>query len=156
MIRVLDASAVVAALLDDGPDGRWCDEHLARDDLAAPDLMPFEVANIVRRTEARGAIDASTAARAIDSLRALAVDLTPFEPLADRVWELRKNLTAYDASYVALAEVLDGGLVTLDGKLAQGPGIRCEVMVAAEPTSGPAPAPAAVPPEPAPDPDVAG
>jgi predicted nucleic acid-binding protein len=127
---VLDASAVAAALLDDGPNGQWCDAQMALDDLAAPALMPFEVANIVRRTEARGAIDASTAARAIANLRALPVDLLPFDPLAGRVWELRPNLTVYDASYVALAEVLGGPLVTLDRKLANAPGARCEVRVA--------------------------
>lgn len=133
MTRVLDASAFVAALLDDGLDGRWCDAQMTLDELAAPTLMPFEVASIVRRTEARGAIDPSTAARAIVNLRALPVDLLPFDPLASRIWELRPNLTVYDASYVALAEALDGPLVTLDRKLANAPGIRCEVLVAPEP-----------------------
>jgi predicted nucleic acid-binding protein len=130
MTQVVDASAVVSAWLDGGPAGRWCVERLGEDDLAAPALMPFEVANIVRRTEARAAIDASAAAQAIDDLRRMTLELVPFESLADRAWQLRANLTVYDATYVALAEALGAPLVTLDRKLASAPGVRCEVRVA--------------------------
>ena len=130
MTQAIDASAVIAALIDDGPDGRWCEDRLAEDDLAAPHLMPFEAANIVRRAEARGAIDRSTALQALVDLRRLDVHLISFEPVADRVATLRRNLTAYDASYVATAELVGGRLVTLDSKLAGAPGIHCPVVVA--------------------------
>ena len=130
MTQVIDASAVVAALIDDGPDGRWCEDRLAEDDLAAPHLMPFEAANILRRTEARGAIDTSAASQALDDLRRLDVQLVTFETLLERVWNLRSNLTAYDASYVATAELVGGRLLTLDRKLAGAPGIRCPVAIA--------------------------
>lgn len=130
MTQIVDASVVVAALVDDGPDGRWCEDRLVEDDLAAPHLLPFEVANVLRRSETRGAIDRSTALHALADLQRLAVHLVAFEPLAERVWELRGHLTAYDAGYVATAERLGGRLVTLDRRLAHAPGLRCPVLTA--------------------------
>ncbi|MFT3855360.1 MAG: type II toxin-antitoxin system VapC family toxin [Ilumatobacteraceae bacterium] len=129
-MQVFDASAVVAALIDNGAAGRWCASELTVDELAAPHLLPVEVTNIVRRTEARAAVDRSTATQAIHDLRRLAVDYVGFDPLAERVWSLRANLTAYDACYVALAELVGGRLVTLDRRLARASGIRCPVVVA--------------------------
>jgi predicted nucleic acid-binding protein len=129
-MQVFDASAIVAALVDDGAEGRWCEDQLLADDLVAPHLMPIEAANIIRRTEAHKAIDPSDAAAAVRDLRRLDVELVQFEPLADRAWELRANLTVYDACYVATAELFRGRLVTLDRKLAQAPGLRCQVAVA--------------------------
>jgi predicted nucleic acid-binding protein len=128
-LQVLDASAIVSLLLDDGPDGRWLEHRLVEADLVAPHLMPFEVANIVRRTAARGAIDATEGGQALGALRALDVHLVGFAGLADRVWELRENLTAYDAAYAAVAEKLGARLVTLDERLARAPGLDCEVLV---------------------------
>lgn len=133
MTQVVDASAIVAALIDDGAEGRWCEDQLLADDLVAPHLMPIEAANIIRRTEARKAIDPSDAATAVHDLRRLDVQLVQFEPLADRAWELRANLTIYDACYVAAAELFHGRLVTLDRRLAQAPGLRCDVAVAPVP-----------------------
>jgi predicted nucleic acid-binding protein len=130
MAQVVDASTVVAALIDSSPDGQWCEAQLAADELVAPDLMPYEVANILRRTEARGAIDTSTAAGALADLRTLAIELVAFDLVADRIWALRANLTVYDASYVATAELVGGRLVTLDRKLAGAPGIRCPIALA--------------------------
>jgi predicted nucleic acid-binding protein len=129
-MQVFDASAIVAALVDDGAEGRWCEDQLLADDLVAPHLMPIEAANIIRRTEAHKAIDPSDAAAAVRDLRRLDIELVHFEPLADRAWELRANLTVYDACYVATAELFHGRLVTLDRKLAKAPGLRCEVAVA--------------------------
>lgn len=129
MIQVVDASAVASVLIDTGPDATWCEERLTEHDLAAPHLMPFEVANIIRRTVARGALDTSAGAVAMRDLRRLPVDLVGFEPLASRVWELRDNLTAYDASYVAVAEQLGCRLVTLDRRLGSAAGPRCPVVV---------------------------
>jgi predicted nucleic acid-binding protein len=130
LIHVVDASSVVAALIDDGATGRWCEARLSEADLAAPVLMPFEVANVIRRHELRGDLPASDAANALHDLRRLHIMLVPFDVVADRVWALRENLTVYDAAYAAVAEALDAKLVTLDARLATSPGLRCDVLVA--------------------------
>jgi predicted nucleic acid-binding protein len=88
--------------------------------------MPVEVANILRRAAQVGNISADVAALAHGDLLQLGVALLPYEPFAERVWELRDNLTAYDAWYVAVAERLSAPLATLDDRLAGSPGARCE------------------------------
>lgn len=125
---VCDASAVVAVLLDAGSDGRWATGKLSGADLAAPSLMTFEAANIIRRHELAGLIDPAQAAQAHTDLLDLPVEQWPYEALADRAWELRPNLTSYDAGYMALAELLDAPLVTLDRGIAKAPGARCSVV----------------------------
>lgn len=125
---VLDASAAVALLADAGPAGQWVEATISGAALLAPDLMPFEVSNILRRHALAGVLDASEATLAHTDLVALAVDLYPYAGLAERVWELRANLTAYDASHVALAELLAAPLVTLDARLARAPGTRCPIV----------------------------
>lgn len=127
MTLVLDASVVVAALVDDGDAGSQALSLLASDHLAAPHLMPAEVANILRRLAAHGAISTDVASLAHDDLLDLAVELLPYDVVAGRIWELRANLTAYDAWYVAVAELVDAPLVTLDERLARAPGPRCVV-----------------------------
>jgi predicted nucleic acid-binding protein len=129
MTLVVDASAVVAALVDSGPDGRWAESVLAEDLLAAPHLMPVEAANILRRANLTGDLSADTAALAHDDLVNLRVEMFPYEPHAGRVWELRDTLTAYDAWHVALAESLDAPLATLDRRLARARGPRCPFRV---------------------------
>lgn len=124
---VCDASVVVAVLLDSGPDGRWATERLTGADLAAPNLLPFEAANIIRRHELAALITADQAAQAHADLLDLAIEQWPYDLLAPRAWELRKNLTSYDASYVALAELLGHALVTLDRRIGRAPGLRCPV-----------------------------
>jgi predicted nucleic acid-binding protein len=126
---VVDASALAAALVDGGPDGQWAQSELVKEDLAAPHLMPVEVANVLRRAALAGDLTADVAALAHDDLVRLRVDLFTYEPHASRIWELRENLTAYDAWYVALAEALGVALVTLDRRVARAPGIRCEVRL---------------------------
>ncbi len=128
MTLVIDASFVVAALVDSGPDGTWAEQLLGADDLAAPHLMPVETANILRRAERAGDISSDIAALAHGDLLALTVTLFRYEPFAARVWELRDNVTAYDAWYVALAESVDGRLATLDRKLSQAPGPQCAFL----------------------------
>jgi predicted nucleic acid-binding protein len=125
---VVDASVAVALLVDAGPDGTWAEQVLAREQLVAPHLMPAEAANILRRAAARGELSADAAALAHADLLALSVDLFPYEPFASRVWELRENLTAYDAWYVALAEALGAELATLDGALCRASGPRCRFL----------------------------
>lgn len=125
MTVVVDASAVVAALVDYGPDGEWAGSELVREGLAAPHLMPVEAANILRRAALAGDISADSAVQAHDDLVELRVDLFPYEPHARRVWQLRDSLTAYDAWYVALAEALGAAVVTLDRRMARAPGLQC-------------------------------
>lgn len=124
---VCDASALVALLLDDGPDGRWVTQELHGADLLAPTVVGFEVANIVRRHELAGHVSPDQAAQAHADLLDLAVELWPYALLAPRAWELRRTLSIYDASYVALAELTDGTLVTLDRRIRGAPGRRCAI-----------------------------
>lgn len=125
MTLVVDASVVVAALVDDGAIGRWAEAALRTEELAAPQLMPIEAANILRRASLSGQISSDTATLAHADLCQLPVVLFPYSLLAGRAWDLRSNVTVYDACYVALAEVLDVPLVTLDLRLAQATGPRC-------------------------------
>jgi predicted nucleic acid-binding protein len=122
---IVDSGLVVAALVDSGPVGTWADHLLATDDLAAPHLLPVEVANVLRRATIAGEISADTAALAHADLLSLRVELFAYEPFATRVWELRDNVTAYDGWYVALAESLSAKLATLDLRLAKATGPRC-------------------------------
>jgi len=128
----MDASAVVAMLADDGPRGDWVTAHVTGAQLAAPHLMPFEAGNILRRQVLAGILDSSAATLAYGDLLALPVALCPHAALADRAWSLRGNLTMHDASYVALAELLEGTLVTLDGRIARATGPQCAILAYAE------------------------
>jgi predicted nucleic acid-binding protein len=127
MTLVVDSGFVVAALVDSGSAGTWADELLGSDNLAAPHLMPVEAANILRRASLAGEISADTASMAHADLLALRVELFGYEPFATRAWELRENITAYDAWYVALAESLAATLATVDLRLSRAPGPRCPV-----------------------------
>jgi predicted nucleic acid-binding protein len=129
---VVDASVVVAALVDSGEAGRWAGEVLRSHALAAPHLMPVEALNTLRRAEAAGRISSDTAALAVADLVDLRAELFPFEPLIERAWQLRGAITAYDAWYVALAEGLDAPLATLDHRLASAPGPVCTFMTPPE------------------------
>jgi predicted nucleic acid-binding protein len=125
--KVGDASALVAMLIDSGTDGQWATEQFRDADLAGPDIVRYETANIVRRHELAGLITADQAAQAHRDLLDLPVESWPYEVVADRAWQLRHNLSTYDASYVAVAELLDLTLVTLDHRISHAPGVRCPV-----------------------------
>ncbi len=125
MTLVVDASMVVAALIDSGTEGGWAESLLTSDQLAAPHLMLAEAANILRRAALVGDVSGDVASLAHGDLLQLPVVLFPYEPFAERVWELRATVTAYDAWYVALAESLDAGLATVDLRLSRAPGPRC-------------------------------
>lgn len=135
MTIVVDASLVVSALIDSGPEGTWADRLLEADDLAAPHLMPAEAANILRRASKLGEISADSASLAHAELVALPVEYFPYEPCATRVWELRQNATCYDAWYIALAESLGAAMATLDRRLSKAAGTRCEFLT--PPQDGP-------------------
>ena len=125
MTLVIDASLVVSALVDSGSTGTWAESLLATEPLSAPHLMPVEAANILRRAAMAGNISADAASMAHADLLDLRVELFPYAPFAARVWELRDNVTSYDAWYIALAESLGSRVATLDLSLARAPGPRC-------------------------------
>lgn len=127
MTLVVDASLVVAALVDGGPAGLWAERMLGSADLAAPHLMPADAANILRRASQTGAVSGDNASLAHGDLLALSIQLFPYEPFAGRVWELRGNATCYDAWYIALAESLGATMATLDRRLSRASGPRCAI-----------------------------
>jgi len=124
---VVDASVVVTALADDGPDGDRARQRLRGERLAAPHLLDLEVTSAWRRLAAAGHLDERRARLALADLQGLRVVRVWHATLLDRCWELRDNFTVYDAAYVALAELLEVTLVTADGKLAKAPGARCPI-----------------------------
>ncbi|MGY1606402.1 type II toxin-antitoxin system VapC family toxin [Geodermatophilus sp. SYSU D00700] len=122
---VADASAVVAALLNAGPARALVSEEQVH----VPHLVDAEVAGALRRLVAADSMTADQGWAALDTWRRLGVTRQPMSGLLDRVWQLRENVTTYDATYVALAEALDCAVVTADGRLGRAPGIRCPVTV---------------------------
>jgi len=128
-VIVIDASVLGPALADDDADGDRAREHLRGEQLVAPELIDLEVVSILRRAARAKRLDERRSAQALTDLAALPLRRVPHLPLLARVWELRDNLSAYDASYVALAESLGTVLVTADGRLKRAVGIRCEVVI---------------------------
>jgi predicted nucleic acid-binding protein len=126
-VIVVDASIVAVALADDGPDGDSARARLRGEDLTAPELLDLEVASVLRKQHATGALDDRRAALALDDLQAMPIRRAPHRHLLRRCWELRDNLTVYDAAYVALAELLQIVLLTADQRLARAPGPLCDV-----------------------------
>lgn len=124
---VLDTSALLAALADRHPD-RALVTRLADDgDLHAPHLIDVEVLHALRGLVRAGKLSADRAEDVRTDMRDLTITRYGHEPLADRIWALRDNLTAYDAAFVALSEALGAPLVTCDTRLAGAPGIRAEL-----------------------------
>lgn len=126
---VVDASVLAPALADDGEDGDRARERLRGEELAAPELIDLEVLSTLRRAARARRLDENRSLQALTDLAALPLRRVPHLPLLGRVWELRDNLSAYDASYVALAEALDTVLVTADGRIERASGINCEIAV---------------------------
>jgi predicted nucleic acid-binding protein len=126
---VMDASAAVTMFLNLGPSAARIRERLGQDAEGAhvPHLFDIEVLHALRRHSLRGALSREQGRLILSLLREMNAVRYPHAPLAARIWELRENLTAYDAAYVALAEVLDVPLLTTDRRLAQAPGIRVTV-----------------------------
>jgi predicted nucleic acid-binding protein len=127
IVIVVDASIVVVALADDGPDGDAARARLRGEDLSAPELLDLEVASVLRRQRAAGALDDRRAVLALDDLQAMPIRRAPHRHLLRRCWELRENITVYDAAYVALAELLQTILLTADQRLARAPGPHCTI-----------------------------
>jgi predicted nucleic acid-binding protein len=124
-VIVVDASAGLSALLNAGAARR----ALATEPLHAPHLIDSEVANALRRAVAARRLDGGAAWTALDVWRRLGMTRYPAYSLLDRIWEHRDHLSAYDATYVALAESLDCPLLTADTRLARAAGIDCPITV---------------------------
>lgn len=127
---VVDASVVANALADDGDDGDLARRRLiAAREFAAPDLVDVETVSVLRRRWLAGDLTARRFSAAVDDLGDLALLRMPTLPLMRRAYELRANVTAYNATYVALAEHLGRTLLTADSRLSRAPGITCPIEV---------------------------
>ncbi|MGH2869764.1 MAG: type II toxin-antitoxin system VapC family toxin [Rhodanobacteraceae bacterium] len=122
---VVDASAALCALLNAGA----ARDALGSEQLHVPHLIDPEIASGLRRTVRSDALTAQEGWTLLDAWRHLGVARHPVLSLLERIWELRGNVSAYDASYVALAELLHCALLTADGRLGRAPGLRCAVTV---------------------------
>jgi predicted nucleic acid-binding protein len=127
--HVVDASVLVAALVDSGDDGSWSEGVITDGQPVAPELAIIETLNILRRLELGERLTALEASSAQRDLHDLDIELMPVRPFEDRIWQLRPDLTSYDAWYVAVAEALELPLATLDRRLARSPGPRCEILL---------------------------
>ncbi len=126
---VVDASVVVSALLVDRPEGEAARQALRSEAAHAPHLLDVEVTSAVRRWVLAGRLGVEEARSSIRDLADLAVSRHGHEPLLDRVLELRDAVSAYDGTYVALAELLGATMVTGDRRLSRAPGVRWPVSV---------------------------
>jgi predicted nucleic acid-binding protein len=124
-VIVIDASAALSGLLNDGPARR----SLATEQVHAPHLVDAEIASGLRRRVSARQLTADDGWAALDTWRHLGLTRYPVHALLDRVWQLRDNLSAYDAAYVALSESLNCSLVTADARLSRAPGIKCPITV---------------------------
>lgn len=128
---VLDAS-VLFEVVADTPGSESIRGRLAEEPShSAPHLIDAEVLSVIQSSLRRGKLDPTAASQAVEDLRLWPGDRWPHRPLLDRAWELRDNVRAYDALYVALAEALDATLLTLDRRLARANGPRCRIELAA-------------------------
>jgi predicted nucleic acid-binding protein len=132
-VIVIDASAAIEWVLQT-PKGAEIEARIFRKRaesprLHAPHLLDVEVAQVLRRHMAKGLVSEARGQTALDDFLQIPLLRYPHDVLLPRVWELRKNLTAYDAVYVALAEALEMPLVTCDANLARAPGHRARVDV---------------------------
>jgi len=122
---VIDASAAVLGLMNDGEARAM----LAAQATVCPHLADSEVVHALRGQALRGDLDVGAAEQMIDVWQRLGIERVGVSGLLGRVWALRENLSAYDATYVALAEALESPLVTADGRLARAPGPQCTITV---------------------------
>jgi len=125
---VLDASALLDALVRSDGHGDRVRDRLQRDlDHHAPCIVKAEVLSGLRKLTARGVVAERQGSPLIRQIMDLHIDTYPSEGFMPRIWAMRANLTVYDAWYVALAEALGAALVTTDHRLANAPGIICDV-----------------------------
>lgn len=125
---VLDASALFEVVADT-PRAESVRTLMLDDDPAAPHLIDAEVTAVIRVQHRHGHLDDTAARQAVADLSSWPGRRWPHRPLLARVWDLRDNLRAYDALYVALAESLDAPLVTLDARIAGASGLSCDIVI---------------------------
>lgn len=128
-VQVVDASVLIDAFVPAGRRGEIAAQWLTGGDNVAPELIDIEVVHALRGMARRRDVTVAEAKHVLEAVGALGIARRPHLPLVPRVWELRSNLTAYDATYVALAEALRCPLITSDARIASAPDIRCEVVV---------------------------
>ena len=128
MTLVVDASVIAHVVQATTGEMTSTRRILEGHELVAPHILPAEVANLLRGAERRGELPAGIAALAYADGVAIEIELLPYRPFAERIWELRHNMTTYDAWYVAIAEALDAPLATLDGRLVRATGPRCRFV----------------------------
>ncbi|WP_420447080.1 type II toxin-antitoxin system VapC family toxin [Candidatus Palauibacter sp.] len=133
MTVVVDASVLVAAVAHLGTEGAWSEAVIAEAAregraLAGPQIVTAEASNVLRRLELSERLESAEANLARHDLLRLEIELFPFEPLADRSWELRHNVSIYDGWYIALAETLSCPMLTLDRRLARAVGPTCRIL----------------------------
>ncbi|MFY9808053.1 MAG: type II toxin-antitoxin system VapC family toxin [Pseudonocardiaceae bacterium] len=132
---VVDASVLANAIGDDGAAGHQARDLLrAHRALAAPDLVDVETTEVLRRRWLAGDLTDERFEHAVDDLADIPLARFPTLALMRRAFELRANVTAYDACYVALAEALDWPLCTADGRLARSSGPRCRMQLVTAPS----------------------
>jgi predicted nucleic acid-binding protein len=128
-VIVTDAGVLAAVFVDDGLSGQTARARLRNEDVAAPELADLEVTSALRGLLRAGKIDRRRGAAALADLGRLPIRRAPHGKLLKRWWELRDNLSVYDASYVALAEMLDATLLTTDVRLSRALRVRCRLEV---------------------------
>jgi predicted nucleic acid-binding protein len=128
-VIVPDASALLVAVADDGPDGVRARKALRGERLIAPQMVDLEVASALRGRESAGKVSQARALVALDALRVLPMERVGHVSLISRCWELRHNLTIYDACYVAVAEATGARLITADARLARSAESRCQIEI---------------------------
>ena len=128
-MTVTDAGVWIRAIVDEEPRGPVRTRLMTHASVGAPALIDLEFTNVLRGLVTKGSINVRQAKRALTEFMQAPIQRYAHLALLDRIWHLRANLTAYDASYIALAELLGCDLLTIDRKLVGVPGIRCHVEV---------------------------
>lgn len=126
---MVDASALILALIDGGDPSDHAVRALSDTEAAAPHLIDLETASAAKRLSRMGELTPAAGQALIDDLFLMPIRRYDHRPFLDRIWDLRHNLSVYDASYVALAELLDAPLLTADAAIGETPGIGCPVEV---------------------------
>jgi predicted nucleic acid-binding protein len=126
---ITDASFLAIVLGDDGSDGAQARDRVRGEELAAPHLVDLEITSVLRRAVVTGSMPPRRADQALLDLADLDIERVAHTNLLPRVWQLRDNYTAYDACYVALAELFRAPLLTYDARMAKGTGARCSFEI---------------------------
>lgn len=131
-VIVVDASVLAPALADDGRSGDAARSRLAPERLTAPELIDLEVGSTLRGLTLARKLPVRRAELALRDLEDLPLERVPHRLLVGRCWDLRGNLSFYDAAYVALAELLGARLLTADVRIGRASGVRCEIEILAD------------------------